>query len=580
MTVDFNALPADHTVFMQWTWADYQPYYDDLLARDLNATTVDQWLSDWTRLLEVISEHGVRLEVMQSQDTSDKDVEARYFNFLETINEPGETYEQKMKEKLLQTGLDPAGLEIMLRNLRNEVAIFREANIPLATELQKVSTAYDNVIGAQTVQFEGQEMTTEGLKMIALDTDRNRREQAWWAATRRRVQDKDKIGELWVQAMDLRKKQADNAGEPDYRAYRWKQLHRFDYTPQDCERFHDAIEKVVVPAAVRIYERRREALKLESLRPWDLAVETTDDPPLKPFTDAAELEDGTGRIFERVDPVLGRYFSEMRELDLLDTPNRKNKAAGAYCTDYHVMKKPFIFHNAVGIHDDVQTMLHEAGHAFHVFESAQQPYIQQRDYPTEFAEVASMSMELLALPYLTKDQGGFYTQEEANRAVVEHLEGLIGFWPYMATMDAFQHWVYTHHTEATDPANCDKKWLELWGRFMKGIDTTGFSDDEHIGGSYGGSKLGWRYKLHIHRYPFYYIEYGLAQLGAAQVWRGSLPSRGGDQSRAVEQYRKALSLGGSRPLPELYATAGAKLAFDADTLGQAVDLIEETIEAM
>jgi oligoendopeptidase F len=223
--------------------------------------------------------------------------------------------------------------------------------------------------------------------------------------------------------------------------------------------------------------------------------------------------------------------------------------------------------SAVGLHDDLQTLLHEAGHGFHVFESAHLPYIQQLDYTSEIAEVASMSMELLAMPYLSADKGGFYSQQDANRARSEHLEGMLVFWPFMAIVDAFQHWVYTHADDAMNPANCDAKWSELWDRFMGFFDWSGIEDVK---------VTGWHRKLHIFQAPFYYLEYGLAQLGAAQIWGNSLR----DQSGAVAAYRRALALGGSRPLPELFGAAGAKLAFDAGTLGEAVALIEGKLHEM
>jgi oligoendopeptidase F len=254
----------------------------------------------------------------------------------------------------------------------------------------------------------------------------------------------------------------------------------------------------------------------------------------------------------------------MRNEDLLDLENRKNKAPGGYTTHFDVTRRPFVFMNAVGIHDDVQTLLHEGGHAFHYFEASPLRYIQQAHVPMEFAEVASMSMELLASPYLAKDSGGFYSSADARRARVEHLEGNILFWPYMAVVDAFQHWVYENPQDAADPAACDAAWGREWKRFMCVVEWDGLEDE---------MVTGWQRKLHIFQVPFYYVEYGLAQLGAVQVWRNALQ----DQNGAVASYRKALSLGGTVTLPQMYQTAGARLAFDAGTLGEAVALMEAKI---
>jgi oligoendopeptidase F len=274
-----------------------------------------------------------------------------------------------------------------------------------------------------------------------------------------------------------------------------------------------------------------------------------------------KLTQTTERIFEQLDPQLGSYFRKMRTANLLDLGNRKGKAPGGYCISFPVSQQPFIFMNAVGLPGDVRTLLHEAGHAFHNYERFALPYFQQRIPGLEFAEVASMAMELLTYPYLEEDKGGFYSPAEADQYRKRHLEHILLFWPYMAVVDAFQHWVYQNHEMASDPSSCDAKWLELWSRFLPGIDWSGLQSI---------AETGWQRKQHIFRYPLYYIEYGLAQLGAIQVWRCALQA----PAQALANYRHALSLGGSRPLPALYQAAGAQLAFDAETLADAVTLVE------
>jgi oligoendopeptidase F len=352
----------------------------------------------------------------------------------------------------------------------------------------------------------------------------------------------------------------------DYRAFCWQKLLRFDYTPADCLHFHQAIEAKVVPAAKRIYEKRRQRLGVNALRPWDLEVDPLSRPPLRPFHNGQELQTKSLAIFQQLDPQLAAYFETMVNEGLLDLDNRKNKAPGGYCMPFAAVKRPFIFMNAVGLQDDVQTMLHEAGHAFHVFETSHLPYHQQLQVGEEFGEVASMAMEWLAAPYLSAP-GSFYSQAEAARARLEHLERSVLFWPYMAVVDAFQHWVYENPTAAMNPADCDAHWAALWQRFMPGVDWSGLEQE---------LMTGWQRKLHIHQAPFYYVEYGLAQLGAVQVWRNALT----DQAEAVANYRRALALGGTVSLPQLYATAGAKFAFDGPTLGSAISLMEKTIAAL
>lgn len=564
----FVDLPRDAREFLDWPWEQIEPYYQDLGERSVTEDTLATWLEDWTRLTDLVNETFARLYVAISQDTTDEDAEARYHAFLEEIFPRAESADQTLKRKLLESGLEPEGFAVPLQKIRAEADLFREENLPLLTRERKLASEYNKIIGAQTIAWDGEEYTLTQLKPRYQAADRTTRERIWRQASDRRLADRGAINDLWKEFMDVRRKLAENAGRDDYRAYRWQDMLRFDYTPDDCLSFHDAIEEVVVPAASRVYERRRERMGVDSLRPWDLDLElgvyTFYMPPLEPFETGAELERSAARIFHQVDSALGGYFEQMRREGLLDLDNRKGKSPGGYCITFPVAERPFIFMNAVGVHDDVQTMLHESGHAFHVFERNHLPYAPQRQVGAEFSEVASMAMELLSAPYLEEREGGFYAPEDANRARAEHLEKVLLFWPYMAVVDAFQHWVYTHPGKASDPEHCDEQWAALWDRFHPTVDWRGQDD---------ARETGWHRKLHIHRYPFYYIEYGLAQLGSVQVWRNALQ----DQSAAVDRYRQALALGGTAPLPELYRAAGARLAFDAGTLGEAVALIEDTL---
>jgi oligoendopeptidase F len=564
-------LPSTPETILAWTWPEIEPHYQDLSARSLTAANAEEWLADWSAVGERIDELYARLSVGTSTNTADKQADERMNKFLDGIFPNVMAAEQKLKEKLLASGLEPKGFEIPLRNMRAEADLFRESNLPLLADQQKLAIEFDKIYGAQTVKWEGQEITLTRLAMNFQQPDRARREKAWHLKAERQMADVEAINDLWVKFMDVRARIAKNAGKPSYREYTWQQKLRFDYTPEDCKSFANAIEKVVVPAAKRIYEKRKRALGLDVLRPWDLVDGWFSRPPLpagvpqlKPFTTMEELTRSASNIFNHVDPVLGGYFDSMLADGLTDLDNRKNKAPGAYCTSYTSIRKPFIFVNAVGTHDDVMTTLHESGHAFHVFETARIPYYQQLAVPMEFAEVASMGMELLASPYLTRENGGFYSDAEAARARIEHLEGMILFWPFMAVVDSFQQWVYENPQAGSDPLACDKKWTELWDRFIPGVDWTGYEQVK---------ATGWHRKLHIHQVPFYYVEYGLAQLGAVQIFGNAIR----DQKKAVADYRKALSLGGMVTLPELFATAGAKFGFDVPTVKQAVDLMEEVV---
>ena len=560
------SLPTAYQDFIHWTWPQFEPYYQALIAETLTADNVDRWLAEWSQVARTVQEMFARLHIATTLNTADAEAEQRYNTFIGEVYPQIEAAEQRLKQKLLESGLEPAGFEIPLRNLRAEAALFRETNLPLLVENRKLGTQYNKIVGGQTVQWEGQELTLQQLRPIAQSTDRAVRERAWRLAAERWLADRSAIDELWTKMMPLRQQIARNAGCADYREYRWREFLRFDYTPADCETFQQAIEEVVVPAATRIYRRAQQHLHVESVRPWDCDQDRDplNFPALRPFQTFDELTAKAGKVFQHVDPQLGEYYAIMQREGLLDLGNRKGKAPGAYCSEFPVTQRPFIFANAVGVRSDVRTILHESGHAFHVFETNHLPYIQQTQIGMEIAEVASMAMELLAAPYLPEKFGGFYTEQEAARDSVEHLERIILFWPYMAMVDAFQQWAYTHPA-GVDPTACDAQWAELQQRFMPGVDWRGLEAE---------MMTGWHRKQHIHRSPFYYVEYGMAQLGAVQVWRNALRN----QAEALAAYRQALSLGGTRSLPELYAAAGAKFAFDANMLREAVELIETTIE--
>jgi len=565
-----SSMPMEYQQFKDLEWEQIAPFYRDLVSYPMagaSLSSVQGLLSEWSALKILLEERYWRCYVASTVDTTDAQAQKDYAHFLDEIYPPSQVEEQKLKTKLLESGLQPPGLEVALQNLRWEAEIYREKNIPLLSEEFKLSTEYDRVVGAQTIVWEGKELTLTQLQPVYQRPEREVREDAWRMAARSGLEDRQTLNELWGRFMQLRLQITHNAGLPGFRDYTWKKLLRFDYSPQDCRRFHNAIEQVVVPVAQQIYEKRRKRLGVQSVRPWDLEVDPFNRPALRPFHDVQQLESKTANIFQRVDPQLGQYFHTMRQESLLDLDNRKGKAPGAYCVTYRSSQRAFIFANSVGMHDDVQTLLHEGGHAFHVFETNHLPYHLQMIPPMEFAEVASTAMEFLGAPYLAEDQGGFYSQADAARARIEHLERLILFWPYMAVVDAFQHWVYENPSLASDPQHCDQTWSELWHRFMLGVDWSGLEDE---------MATGWQRKLHIFEVPFYYIEYGLAQLGAVQVWRNALQ----DQAQAVAAYRQGLALGGMARLPALFAAAGGEFSFEPRVLQEAVELMMTTIEQL
>jgi oligoendopeptidase F len=561
------SLPKTTEDLLRADWSTFEPYAQELLNRSLMSDSAEEWLADWSELERCLDELYNRLMIAVDQNTADEQRKEHYEEFIDRTFPAYQEMEQKLKTKLLTCGLSPDNFQIPLRNIQSEANLFRSENLPLFAEEAKLASEYGRITGSQTVQWEGKEKTLSQMSTIGQDPDREKRERAWRLTTQRQLQDRQGLNGLWQKLLTTRNQLAKNAGKANYRDFRWQQLLRFDYTPADCESFHAAIEEAVVPAMQRIYERRRKQLGVDKLRPWDLDVDSLGREPLRPYQTFDELEGKISAIFGQLDPKFGEYFTILSREKLLDLDNRKNKAPGAYCNPLMKTRKPFIFLNAVGLHGDVQTLLHEGGHAVHAFEAFELPYYPQLMVPMEFAEVASMSMELLAAPYLTQDKGGFYTSQQAARARIEHLEKNILFWPYMAVVDGFQHWAYTNATLSMDPQECDQAWAGLWKRFMGGVDWSGLEDE---------MMTGWHRKLHIFLAPLYYVEYGLAQLGATQIWANSLK----DQKSAVAAYRQALSLGYTRSLPELYRTAGAHLAFDAATLREAVGLTERVIEEL
>ena len=543
-------------------WDTVAPFFVALEAEDLTASGVGDWLMRWSELEKTLGEEGARAGRAKSEDTTDAEAEAAYLNYVQKIVPQWTVAAQKLKTKLLAVPdfAPEPDQEQFLRRLRNDADLFRESNVPIQAQLQTLANGYSKLTGPMTVTLGGEELTLPQAEQRGLDGDRAVREEAWRAVQGRWLQSRSELDALYLQMLPLRRQLAKNAGMSDYRAYMWRSLKRFDYTPEDSLAFGAAIEAEVVPLAEKILEARRQSLGVETLRPWDLSVDPSGQPPLRPFTDVAELEAVTARIFARVDPDLGEDFEKLRS-GFLDLDSRKGKSPGGYCSFFPKTGLPYIFMNAVGTESDIRTLLHEGGHAFHgLASSAAQPLLWNRGAPMEFNEVASMAMELLALPYLGKDSGGFYTPEEADRARREQMEKIVLFLPYMAVVDGFQHWVYAEAPDDVTAADMDKQWDALWTRFMGGVDWSGL-DAERVSG--------WHRKLHIFTVPFYYVEYGLAQLGALQVWRNALQN----QAEAVQNYRAALALGNTRPLRELYAAAGARLAFDRETVGELAQLV-------
>jgi oligoendopeptidase F len=490
--------------------------------------------------------------------TDNAEAEKAFLHFVENI-EPQLKPRQFALAKIYlahpqRNSLPKPRFAVFDRDTKNSVELFRPENVPLETEEAKLGQQYQKLFGSLTVPFRGEEKTLVQMGRYLEEPDRALRQETWELVANRRLQEAENFDAIFDQLISLRQQIARNAGFANYRDYAFRAKGRFDYAPADCEKFHDAVEKEIMPVIRELQSERRKKLKFEKLRPWDLSVDPLNRPPLKPFAEVGEMVSRTQKIFDRLDRELAAGFQQMQNLHLLDLDNRKGKAPGGYQSTLSEARLPFIFMNAVGLQRDVETILHEAGHAFHALATRDEDLLAYRSAPIEFCEVASMSMELLGNEFI----GEFYSAPDAQRARRTHLEGVAAVFPWIATVDAFQHWIYTHpgHSRAERRA----AWQKLMDRFAGDVD---WSDFENARANL------WHRQLHIFLHPFYYIEYGIAQLGALQVWANSKR----DQAKALRDYKSSLALGGSRSLPELFAAAGCQFEFSAKTIQPLANLL-------
>jgi oligoendopeptidase F len=548
------------------TWDQIEPWYQKLMEQPINsAEELEQWVIAAGELNAVVGQEGVERYIAMTCQTDDPEREAAYLQFVRDIEPKLKPIQNAIRERYLdspyRSALPQSRYFVFDRALANRRDLFREANIPRETKLAELEQQYQKTIGAMTVTYRGQERTLAQMAPFLEETDRAVRAEAWELAANRRLLDREPLDLLFDQMKQLRIEIADEAGFGNFLEYAFRNRERFDYGIADTVRFHEAVERVVVPLMRKIQEKHMSTLKVQPLRPWDTAVDPLGRPPLVPFKDVEKLAAGTESIFRDVDTELGEQFSFLRTEQLLDLANRKGKAPGGYQTTLEDKRLPFIFMNAVGLDGDVRTLLHEGGHAFHTLACRAEPLSAYRESPLEFCEVASMTMELLGARRLDP----FYEPAEAGRSNRKLLEGIVLILPWIATVDAFQHWIYSH----PDHTRVERKtaWRELLDRFGGIVDWSGHEEArDHL----------WHRQLHIFLYPFYYIEYGIAQLGALQIWQRSL----GDRQGAVADYKKALALGGSRPLPELFASAGARFDFSDRLISSLMETIEGELEKL
>lgn len=534
------------------SWQSLQPYFEKLRNEPVGKVEqLEHWLLRLSELSAAIGQESSLRYIRMTCDTENPELEADYLHYVQDVLPRSEPWFFELSKKFLDSAaiaeLPADRYEVFIRSRRNEVELYREENIPLQTEDETLSQQYQKACGEQTVEFEGQERTIPQLTKHLEETDRERRRAAWNAAVSRQLADREKMESFYDRMLELRHQMAVNAGFDNFVEYQFRRLGRFDYSPEDCEQFHTAVEKVIRPIRTKLLERRKQQMGLDSLCPWDLQVDAQGRPPLRPYESADALISGTDKIFDAVNPSFSRDFKVLRTNQLLDLESRKGKAPGGYQSTLDEARLPFIFMNATGRNQDVFTLLHEGGHAFHALAYRMEPLHSYRNAPIEFCEVASMGMEMMACERLES----FYNPDDAARAREAHLEDIVMLLPWIMRVDAFQHWLYKNpkHTRQERAA----QWLELEKRFADELDWPELAE---------WRECSWISKLHFFCVPLYYIEYGIAQLGALQLWVHFLA----DPKGAVAHYREALALGNSCPLPELFDRAGLSFAFNEEKL--------------
>ncbi|HYF32475.1 MAG TPA: M3 family oligoendopeptidase [Chitinophagaceae bacterium] len=547
--IERHFLPKD---FMVDTWEGLEPYYKNLLERPIGSRQdLEQWLKDMSELDAVVGEDAAWRQIRMTCDTESKPLEQAYAYFMMEILPKIEPIQDKINRKLMESPfikeLDQQQFFTYLRNVKKSIDLFREENVPIQAELNVMKQQFGVISGKMTVTVNGHEYTLQQAAKFLESPDRNLREEVYRKVNERRMQDKNTLNHLYTALIERRDRIAKNAGFSNYRDYKFVELGRFDYTREDCYQFHEAVKQHVLPLVNEINQRKKDKLGLDSLRPWDMDAEPEGVVPLHPFEGGQELLDKSVKCLERVRPFFADCLRRMNSMNHLDLDSRKGKAPGGYNCPLPESGAPFIFMNAAGQMHDVTTMLHEGGHAVHSFLAHNLELSAFKEYPMEIAEVASMAMELLTMDnwdvFFDKD-------EDLKRAKQQQLERTITIFPWIATIDKFQHWVYEH------PNHTEEERTEAWMRTLSEFTSpvVDFSGLEEY------RRYAWQRQLHLFEVPFYYIEYGIAQLGAIGLWRQSRQ----DKERALDNYIRALSLGGTRTLPELYKVAGIEFNFSGE----------------
>lgn len=556
-------LPVDFEIK---DWEGLLPFFQELEEREIDSvTTLEQWLKDASELEAAISEEVCWRQIKMTCDTENKELEASFTFFMMEIQPKMQPFSDRLNKKLLDckfaSELDTQKYFTYLRNVKKNIDLFEEKNIPLIAELNVLQQQFGVIAGKMTVAVNGQEYTLQQATRFLEDPDRNLREEVYHKINKRRLADKDALNELFSTLLAKRNEVAINAGFHSYTEFRFLELGRFDYTQDDCFQFHEAVKLHVMPLVNELYEARRKKLGIDTLRPWDIDAEPLGTKPLHPFNDGNELTDKAIACFDKLMPFFGDCLRKMKAMGHLDLDSRKGKAPGGYNCPLAESGAPFIFMNAAGQLDDVTTMVHEGGHAIHSFLAHPLELNGFKEYPMEIAEVASMSMELFSMDYWNVF---FKTSEELHRAKEQQLERVIIIFPWIATIDKFQHWVYKNPQHSLEERA--KAWVEISDEFTSPVLNYDGLDEYR---SYG-----WQRQLHLYEVPFYYIEYGIAQLGAIGMWQQFKK----DKEAALNNYIQALSLGATTTLPNLFKAAGLEFNFSPEYISKLMQFVKSEMK--
>lgn len=550
------------------SWIKLAPYFDDLITRKIESVReLENWLIDRSELEAVLEEELAWRYIKMNIDTTNEEL-ANSFSFFVTEIEPKiapyiNEFNIKLINNTIINQLDQSNYFIYLRGIQNQIKLFREINIPLNAKLQEDAQKYGAISAEMTIAYEGQELTLQQASNYLKNTDRRVRENVFELIDARRLQDENNLNKLYTELIALRHKVAQNADFENYRDYRFVSLGRFDYDKQDCFDFHDAIAQVVVPVTHMFDVKRKKLLGLSMLKPWDMAVDPFGKPALKPFETGQELLDKTIVIFNRINPYFGACLSTMKEMNYIDLESKQGKAPGGFNYPLHEMGVPFIFMNSVGSQRDLVTMVHEGGHAIHSFLTRDLLLTGFKDMPSEVAELASMSMELITMDYWDE----FYKdKQELKRAKKEQLEKSLETLNWVAAIDKFQHWVYENPTHSINQRYLT--WKNIMSEF--GSNQVDWSENELSLATL------WQKQLHLFEVPFYYIEYGMAQLGAIAVWRNYK----NNPEKAIEQYMNALKLGYTKSIKEIYLAAGIEFNFTRKYVQELVNFVQDELSKL